>query len=164
MRHVLTAGLLCAAVTATLAADGVQHPFFGQSVDPAALRRSIPATPLPANKRYADLTPEERAVLKSDWLPMPESDEPPFPARGLRPLYDGLIKAQARLLVEGALSVVARVGPTGEVEELRLIQSPSPEMTQAVGAMLFDTRFKPAVCGGQACTMEYPFRFVFKVD
>jgi hypothetical protein len=47
------------------------------------------------------------------------------------------------------------------LSEVKAIGSPSPEMTQFAASVLLLTKFKPAICGGQPCKMDYPFRFAF---
>jgi hypothetical protein len=42
--------------------------------------------------------------------------------------------------------------------------SPSPEMTKFAASVLLLTRFKPAICGGQKCRMDFPLKYLFIVD
>ena len=118
-------------------------------------------SPIPLYKRYAELTAEERAVLKRNWEPMPEEDEPPFPLRGLRPIHAALAKIQGYLQGEGDLTLILSVSATGEVTEVKALGAPGADVINAAATVLFDTRFKPGVCGGQPCAMQYPFRFKF---
>ena len=74
-----------------------------------------------------------------------------------------IARAQQKLLVTGKLILVASVGPDGNVTEVKAIGSPSPEMTQAAASIVAVSKFKPAICKGQPCRMEFPFRFNFVV-
>jgi hypothetical protein len=117
---------------------------------------------VPLNKRYEAFSPEERAALHSMWEGIAPGDEPPFPLNGLRPIHEAFYKAQTKLRAEGLLTLIANVSPTGEVTEVTTLGSPSPEMTQFAAQVMFLTKFKPAKCGAQACSMQYPIRFEFR--
>lgn len=135
------------------------------SVHDGAIPRYLTrASLIPLHKRYAELTAEERATLKRNWEPMPEDDEPPFPLRGLRPVHAAMARVQQHLLVEGEVLLIASVNSAGEVTEVKAVGGPSPDLINAAASVLFDTKFKPAVCGGQPCAMQYPFDFKFVVD
>lgn len=135
--------------------------------DPASVDRFSHLTegsPIPLNKRYSDLSPSERKTLHGLWENIPSGDEPPFPIDGLRPIHAAMARAQQALSVAGPLDLVASVSATGEVTEVKALGSPSPEMTKYAAAVLFNTKFKPAVCAGKACAMQYPFSFLFKTE
>lgn len=120
--------------------------------------------PLPFNKRYAELTTEERKLFKSNYVDMPEADEPPFPANGLASLYRRLYDVQRMLLVEGELDMDVDVAPDGKARAVSVRRSPSPEITQAAAAILVFEPYKPAICSGQPCAMMFPLRVSFKAQ
>jgi hypothetical protein len=72
---------------------------------------------LPFDKRYDQLTAQEKETLNQFYENIGPGDEPPFP----------------------------------------------PEMTKVVATILTLTPFKPALCKGVPCTMDYPFRIHFGV-
>jgi hypothetical protein len=119
---------------------------------------------LPLDKRYRDLSPAERIILHQQWENIPAGDEPPYPIDGLRPIHVAIARAQQALNVMGSLDLVVNVDATGEVTDVKAIGSPSAEMTKYAAAVMFNTKFKPAVCGGRPCAMQYPFSFVFKLS
>lgn len=119
---------------------------------------------IPLNRRYSALSPSERKILNELWENIPEGDEPPFPISGLKPIHAAMAKAQEALSVEGPLDLIASVNAEGEVTEVKAIGSPSPEMTKYAAAVLFNTKFKPAICAGKTCAMQFPFSFLFKRD
>src|SRR5437868_601626 len=78
------------------------------------IRREIVRTEnIPVNKKYHELSPEEKLALHSDYENIAPGDEPPFPAEGLKPIFDAVAKAQAKLLVSGTLRPVADVDRDG---------------------------------------------------
>lgn len=119
------------------------------------------STKIPINKRYSELTPEERAPLLAFYEPIPTEDEPPFPEDGLQPVIDALVQAQDRLQAKGRLSLVATVGADGRVESVTSYGSPSKAMTQFASSVLLLTKFKPAICSGRPCKMQFPFHVRF---
>jgi hypothetical protein len=116
---------------------------------------------VPLNRRYEQLTDGEKAVLRQRFAGLPADAEPPFPAKGLEPLYLAMIKGQQKLGVEGALTLLAEVDEKGLVQQLEVMATPGPEMTNYVAAVLMDMPFKPARCQGQPCTMKFPVNVNF---
>lgn len=125
-------------------------------------RKVVEGSPIPINKRYHELSPEAKAILHDYYENLAIGDEPPFPAHGLKPVYQALAIAQQKLLSRGELILVVMVDSNGNATEVKAIGSPSPEMTQVAASIILLTKFKPAVCGGQPCKMEYPLRFDFR--
>ncbi|MCA6215543.1 energy transducer TonB [Ideonella sp. B7] len=115
------------------------------------------------NRTYDQLSEEDKAALNSWWEDIQPGDEPPFPQEGLRAIYDPIRKVQDKLLESGRLSAVATVDDTGHVSSVSVFKSPSNELTQAVARILMLIPFKPAVCGGQPCQMDFPIRLNFTV-
>jgi hypothetical protein len=136
------------------------HPPAGSLIKRAAVRGHA----LPFNRTYEQLTPEQRALLHGLYESIPPGDEPPFPAEGTKPIHDAMRKAQAKLLVRGELTLIATVEANGEVSSVKAIGSPSPEMTKFAGTILLLTKFKPAVCSGQPCKMDFPLWYEFRVQ
>lgn len=124
-------------------------------------RRAAYGSVLPLNRTYAELNADEKAILHGWYESMPPGDEPPFPAAGLKPIYEALINGQDRFAAQGELFLIASVGADGKVTEVKAIGSPGAEMVQFAGAVLILTKFKPAVCSGRPCRMEFPLRQYF---
>ena len=126
-------------------------------------RYEVRNSTLPINKRFHELNASERELLNSLYENIQPGDEPPFPAEGLKTIYDAVGKAQQKLLVSGTLILVVTVSPSGDASAVKAIGSPSDEMTKFAASVLMLTKFKPAVCGGSPCQMDYPFSFSFAV-
>jgi hypothetical protein len=88
-------------------------------------------------------------------------DEPPFPADGLAPLYDTIRLGQQKLKVRGDLEVAVTVGSGGDAIDVQVLKSPSTEMTEFAASILLMTKYKPAVCKGQPCRMQFPVSIRF---
>jgi hypothetical protein len=111
-------------------------------------RDAVRPTNIAINRGYADLSPEERQRFLENYENLPAGDEPPFPVEGLRALLDPILKAQQKLLVKGDLFLIATIDAK----------------TKVAASIFYLTKFKPAVCGGSGCQMEFPLRLSFVVD
>jgi hypothetical protein len=120
--------------------------------------------PIPVKRRYDQLTPEQKAIVHSWYEHLEPGDEPPFPADGLAPLYDAIQRGQRKLMVRGELQMAVTVEPGGKATEVQVLKSPSPEMTQFAASVLLLAKYKPAVCKGQPCRMQFPLSLRFDPD
>ena len=116
---------------------------------------------VPVDKTYAELTEEEKQRVKSVYEPMAEGDEPPYPLHGLRTIVEASAKLQSALRVSGALTLAVTVSAAGEPIAVAVLKSPDEEMTKRMAAVLMLEKYKPAVCKGIPCQMQYPFRMNF---
>jgi hypothetical protein len=126
-------------------------------------RNVVSGSVIPVDKKYNELTPEEQGYVKSQYEGMGPADEPPFPIDGLRPIYKAVAAAQQKLLVKGTLSMFVEVDSQGKPVSVSVYRSPDPKMTQVVGSILMLQSFKPALCNGQPCSMQFPFRITFNI-
>jgi outer membrane biosynthesis protein TonB len=114
--------------------------------------------PLPYDARYAQLTPAEREVVRSAYQAMPEGDEPPYPADGIGALLRPLLKAAHTMYIEGPVDALVEIGPDGAARSVEVYSSPEPMFTKVVVSVLMGASYKPAVCKGVPCTMQFPLR------
>lgn len=116
---------------------------------------------VPINRRYDQLSAEEKAKVHAQYEGLREGDEPPFPADGLKPLYDAIRNAQNKLMADGMLTLIADVNEQGKVKAVKVLRSPDPDLTKAAAGLLVLTRFKPALCQGVPCSGDYPVNIDF---
>jgi hypothetical protein len=148
---------------------------FGQAPEPQYGIKDVPRTgsninryavqplSIPVNLPYHQLPPEARKTLHGYYQEIKEGDEPPFPAEGLKAYLDPIQKAQQKLLVEGAVNLIATVDRKGEVVRVQVLGTPIPKMSEFAGRALLLTRFKPAVCAGEPCQMDFPVYLLFMI-
>jgi len=130
------------------------------------IRRDVAwSTALPINRTYKELSESERAELRSNYEAMAATDEPPFPANGLKPIIVAIQKAQTRVMARGELRLIVTVGSDGKAKEVSAYGTvDDPKMTKFAASVLMVTQYKAAVCGGIRCTMQFPFHLKLRVQ
>ena len=122
------------------------------------LKGRLAAAELPVDKRYAELTQEQKNKFKAQYQSMADDDEPPFPIDGLASLYKPIDHAQQSLLLDGPLEMEVEVDATGKAKSVSVRKSPSAEMTKVAAAALMFQTYKPAICRGKPCAMVFPLQ------
>ncbi len=123
--------------------------------------QDIILSPLPFDGRYADLTPQQKAVLANDYESLPAGDEPPYPLYGLRHMIKPVVRYADRAAPVGSLVASVVVDSQGKPGAVTVYKSPDPELARLVAAALSFETFKPALCHGQPCRMDYVLRLDF---
>jgi hypothetical protein len=131
--------------------------FFGSNTSV----RDITGGIAPFEKPYDQLNDEQQRAVKSQYPLLAEGDEPPYPLHGLKPIYQWLSDAQAKLLVEGELRLYVLVGADGKPVQVTMIGSPSADMTKFAASVVMRETYKPAMCDGTPCQMVFPFSMHF---
>jgi hypothetical protein len=134
------------------------QPDTGTSIKREIARGSV----LPLDKAYGEMSPDEQSYVKSQYEQMALGDEPPFPTSGLRPIYKAIATGQQKLLVTGSMTLVVEVNDQGEATSVSVLRSPDPQMTKFAASVLMLQKYKPALCDGRPCAMQFPFRVVFE--
>lgn len=173
MRRVV-GSVICAASVGVLfgpafAAEPLPPPIFDLKQEIPTIGSHIPrkvmtGSQVPINRRYAELTEQEREIVRSRYEAMMPLDEPPYPADGLMAIYRAVSEIQRKVLAQGELSMFADIDAQGHVTTISVMKSPDPTLTRALANVLMLTQFKPAVCRGQPCAMGFPLRVTFTVD
>jgi hypothetical protein len=117
---------------------------------------------LPLDKRYSELTDEQRRRLKARYEEMKAGDEPPFPEAGLGSLLEPIYKGEKKLLESGPLKLNIYVDARGKGERVEVLASPSPETARFAAGIAMAIKWKPAMCDGRPCPMAFPLRVDIK--
>ncbi len=149
-------------------------PAFGQASIPivqarpdtgSRIRRELVKIVIPAEKPYAELTPEQRAQFRAKFSGLADADEPPYPEGGLRPVAEALAQALADGKVgKGRLFVTIKVDERGQGSAVAVYETPDSRTSREAATVLLQTRFKPATCGGKPCAAEFPFDVTFVAE
>lgn len=126
------------------------------------LRDRVAGVDVPIEKSYPELTAQEKLRVKELYEPMGENDEPPYPLHGPRTILDASATIGRSLRVRGWLTLAVTVSATGDAISVDELRSPDPALTKNMAAVLMLEKYKPAVCKGSPCQMQYPFRMEFR--
>jgi len=117
---------------------------------------------IPLNKTWAELTAEQQAEFRNLYETIRDGDEPPYPIQGLKPVFHAVQQGQDVMQARGELDYSVTVGPDGKATYVASHQelkgANAREMSNYVASILMMAKYKPAVCDGQPCTMEFPFK------
>ena len=116
---------------------------------------------VPFDKKYDELTAEQKSTLAAMYEKMGPNDEPPIPRYGLKSVIKALVAVNESLEEQGILFLIVDVAPDGTATNVRVVKSPSEEMTRYAAQILILAKFKPALCGGVTCSQQYPFKIEF---
>jgi hypothetical protein len=111
----------------------------------------------PLNKKWSELSEEDRAVFRSQYEDMPDTDEPPYPIDGMAPIFRQLSVEAGRAAVYGVFIIDVTVNPQGKGTKVTLVKYSSVEAAKVVAYVLVHTKYKPAVCHGKPCILYFPF-------
>jgi hypothetical protein len=129
------------------------------------IRRELVKIFIPAEKRYDELTPDQKAKFLALFSNLGATDEPPYPADGLRPLAEAIVVALADGPVgKGTLFVTVHVDEQGDAKSTAVYETPGSRVSREVATVLMKAKYKPAKCNGTPCSSEFPFTARFDVD
>lgn len=127
---------------------------------PGTKFRPVEATSfIPFDKQYKELTDQQKQIFRDSYGGLKDSEQPPFPKKGMEVIYKPIIKGHQRVSRGGNLFLVAMVDEKGKVENVAVYESPNQKISELATAVLFNTKFDPASCDGKPCKMEFPFEF-----
>ena len=116
---------------------------------------------IPLNKTYDQFSDAEKAEFHALYESMPAGDEPPFPADGMRPVFNSIRKGQQIVRARGKLNMVVNIDASGKAVDVMDLGgvggANALEMTRFASSILLMTKFKPAVCAGKPCKSQFPF-------
>lgn len=122
------------------------------------IRRDSISSSIPMDKTYRELSEEHKAMVRANYEAMPIGDEPPFPLEGLGKLYETLSKLSDKLDNRGDISVIVTVDSNGEGVSAKVIKADDAQIGRYAAQLGMLTRYKPAVCAGKPCTMDFVIR------
>ncbi len=163
MRQIMIATAALLFSSATLAAEAEQ--FTIRDAMPALgthIRSSRFVLEVPPAKAYADLTEQQKDKVKAKYHAMGAGDEPPYPLGGVSDLFTVLSEVQHYWKARGELDMVATVKADGRVSAVSVFKTPDHRMTQYLAQILAVQKFKPALCNGVPCEMDYPIRITMR--
>lgn len=120
--------------------------------------------PVPPERGFNELTPEERAIVASQYPALAPGDEPPYPVKGPAELYRAVSRVVSKTLAEGTITVYVLVGTDGKARTVKAIGLEDAQARKIVATVASLVQYKPAVCAGQPCEMVYPYHLVLGLE
>jgi hypothetical protein len=127
-------------------------------------RKVATGSVIPFDKTYAEMTAEQKRFLRSQYENMADADEPPFPEAGLERIFRAVARGQQKRLARGELSIIVDIDASGMATKASVYSTPDTDLANYTAGVLLKQRYKPALCGGQTCAMQFPFRVTLTVD
>ncbi len=106
---------------------------------------------VPADRGFAELTPEQRQLVRNEYPTLEEGDDPPYPITGGKELYSALKANIGRLGVEGTVWVYVTVDAQGKAVSVTTAGVVAPDIRRAIGTAAGLLAYTPARCSGQPC-------------
>ncbi|HAT30980.1 MAG TPA: hypothetical protein DCW29_09075 [Janthinobacterium sp.] len=164
---VCAAGVLAFLCQSAMAIDDTPAEYRIKESEPQTgshIRRdSFTGSGIPLNKRYAELSAAQKSMLRARYETMAPDDEPPFPVNGMMHINKSIQEGNAILHEEGALRMVVKIDSKGDATTVEVLSSPSEKMTKLAAAILMLEKYKPALCHGVACSMQFPYNADFVI-
>jgi len=156
----LAAGAIVLVPSAAAGADEMPYRIT-DNITGSLVPQAIILSAAPFDGRYDELTAAQKAALADDYENMPAGDEPPYPRNGLRHMIKPVVRYADTAAPVGKLVASVVVDSAGKPGAVTIYRSPDPEVARLVAAALSFESFKPAVCHGQPCRMDYVLRLDF---
>ena len=164
MRTLIPTLLLAAFAALPAAAQDVYAIFEDTPGVGSTIKRRLIGWPVPINRTYGELSPEDRAKVRAAYGDLTPSDEPPYPLRGMEPLLREVSVVQKSQLAEGLVKMMVKVDEQGEPQSVASLRSPNRTVTQLVAFALMQQKYKPGTCGGRPCARDFLFEHDFVRD
>jgi len=126
------------------------------------IRDAATKSDIALNRTYDELTAEDKATVHGWYEFIAPGDEPPFPLDGLAPIYKAIDRARNIAPGQGELYLAVTVGADGKAKDVQVLKPSSRDITEFVASVLLLTKFKPGVCSGKKCQMQFPLVVTFK--
>jgi hypothetical protein len=149
--------LVAAGTTALFASSAV-------AIADAYVDRIVMRGTLPYDRSYEQLSLEQKAALRAEYDSVGPKDEPPYPKYGLSDVADAVARMPRREPLEGEVILTVRVDERGVAQSVSIYKTPDAKLSNVVAATLTRTKFKPGLCEGRPCAMDYVFKYYFKVS
>jgi hypothetical protein len=77
----------------------------------------------------------------------------------MRYIVDDVATISGKLDAKGFVSIHVNVDAKGNATGVKVMNTPNLEIAKAIAYVLVKAKYKPAVCDGAPCEMEFRFRF-----
>jgi len=156
----LSLALVCTAGSLATASAAQKYTLKGAAPTGTFIKTIDATSSIPFDKKYFELTQEQRTAFRARFDNIGLNQIPPFPVNGMKELYRPLIDANDTA-AKGTLSLSVVVDESGQVSDLKVLNAPNERVAQSSAAALRKAKFTPAYCEGAPCKMSFPVQIKF---
>ncbi len=148
-----SAALLLPVMAAAQATYGLKEtePRVGTTIRAEVVRSTIPF-----DKKYDEMTAEQKDVFRSNYDKLSANDEPPFPLDGLAEIGREIVRLESSGQFRGPLIMTVHIDEKGEAQSTAVYKTPNDDFSKSVAIVAMKSRYKPAKCDGKPCAMDFP--------
>jgi hypothetical protein len=129
------------------------------------IRSKLAFGPLPLDRGFDELTPEQQRLVRSYYPALDAGDTPPYPVKGGKELYNFLVALiRNRGDMKDEILVYVAVDADAKVTSVTTISYLDPKQKRLISAAAGLLKYKPAQCGGQPCPGVVPFNLKLLVN
>jgi hypothetical protein len=120
------------------------------------VRVEVVRSPIPFDRKYDELTAEQKEVLRSKYDKLDANDEPPFPVEGMVEIGREIARLESSGQYRGPLIMTVQVDAKGEAQSTAVYKTPNEDFSKSVAVVAMRAKYKPAKCDGKPCAMDFP--------
>jgi hypothetical protein len=121
------------------------------------IRNKVAYGPLPLDRGYDELTPDQQRLVRSYYPALDAGDAPPYPLKGGKELYRLLVALVRHLEIMDDILVYVAVDAEANVTSVTTISTIDTKYKDLISLGTGLLKYKPAQCGGQPCDGVVPF-------
>lgn len=121
------------------------------------IRNKVVYAPLPLDRGYDGLTPDQQRLVRSYYPALDAGDAPPYPMKGGKDLYKLLVSLSRHTQMVDDILVYVAVDADANVTSVTTISTIDTNRKNLIAAAAGLLKYKPAQCGGQSCAGVVPF-------
>lgn len=128
------------------------------------LHKKMAYSPLPLDRGFDELTPEEQRLVRSYYPALDAGDNPPYPLRGGKELFVLLESMIWNLAISDEIQVYVALDKDANVTTVSTLSTIDQRQKDLIATAAGLLKYKPAQCGGQPCAGVVPFNLRLTID
>lgn len=117
---------------------------------------------------YATISDAAKQRYRSNYENLPPEDEAPYPLEGQDAITSQIVRLNQRIFAVGNLVATVLVDESGKPHSVTFYSLPRSDVDvseakirKTYAAVLMGVAYKPAICGGKPCVMEFIYKAEF---
>lgn len=162
LKTVLFSAVLIISASSAHASLGLKQYYLkGDAVTGTRLQSIEATSSVPFHKRYEELSLKQQNLVKAKFDNLGVNDIPPFPLKGLKSVYQPIVKANKKFPGSESIKVMLQITSEGDVKNVQVKNSQNRNLIRYLEKSLSKVDFEAAQCNGAACDMQFPVEISF---